>query len=368
MRSGVLIEEVALEEGMHSRTYRGRLLTCLTVFLKWVASVHAHEKWFEDEVLANQLLCNFVQSLCSNNEALWKARHTVLAVQTSFRHLKGRLGRAWNAVKAWQMRVPVHSRIPLTPDILRAMFALALTFGVSNSKDAHLWFSFAVCLRLGFAALLRPSELTKLRVGDLRLPRSQWEPFTLVVTLLDPKNKASLGRYQFVMVDDPGLVKWVMWLTAGWPGCVKLWPSSHGKFIKFFKHCVARLGLERLGLTVGSLRPGGATAHFLEHRCIPSLRILGRWRVESSLEHYIQTVVAHMTYTDLTDSEHEHVTALGTATQVQWSEPPAQPWHQVFGRHKQWQATVARTKMLINLRSTTWQGTSLVSARSILAA
>jgi len=59
---------------------------------------------------------------------------------------------------------------------------------------------------------------------------------------LEPKNKASLGRYQFVLIEEVGLVRWLVWLAADWPVSFKVRPSSHATFVKMFKECINRLG------------------------------------------------------------------------------------------------------------------------------
>ena len=365
-RLGVQVVEVELETTRCSKTYRLRLVNCLGFFLHWLAVNAVAETWSEDAVVANQVLCNFVQWMYSHQLPLWRARHTVLAVQTAYKHLKGHLGRSWEIVKTWQQKVPMTSRVPITEDLVRAMFTTALTCALREPGRAHLWIAFAVLLRVGFTGLLRPAEITKLRFVDIRLPKSAWEPFTAVLTLLEPKNKASLGQYQFVLLEDVGLVRWLVWLATDWPGSFKVWPSSHATFVKMFKECIDRLGLSRLRLTVGSLRPGGATSHFLRHRCIPTLRILGRWRVESSLEHYIQTVMAHLTYTELSDEERERITALGSVALAQWENPPLVPWTVVFGRQKQWQGAVAMQHRRSMLSSTIWQPRSTACVKSTL--
>ena len=132
-----------------------------------------------------------------------------------------------------------------------------------------------------------------------------------------PKNKASLGRYQFVLIKDASLVDWLCWVLEGISPMARLWPSSQSSFSKFFRRCLERLGLTRLRLSPGSLRPGGATAHFLHFSSISILRILGRWRVESSLDHYIQTVVSHLCHADLNDKEFETISILIDRTVAQ---------------------------------------------------
>ena len=368
---GVTIHELDLEASRTTRTYRQRLLFCLTCFLQWIArrQVMVVGDWWDNVDITNQLLVEFVSWTKEEKWAIWKARHAILAVQTMHHPLKGKLGRAWNCLRSWQMTIPTLSRIPMPVHVLRAMFITALLFASEEPHNAALWYSFAVLVRVGHEGLLRPGEMTELRAADFRLPQSAWEPLVAVVTILDAKNRASLGRYQFVLLDQVATVRWVEWLLSGLPYDTKLWGASHYKFCTFFQRVLARLRLTRLGLTLGSLRPGGATAHFMQHKSIPVLRIAGRWKVESSLESYIQTTMAHLAFASLSDKEHHYVSSLLRLTEQQWLEPPAPAWDRVFSRRKQWRASslpsVQRRQAALQRRnSMIWQDIS--SQRALL--
>ena len=146
--------------------------------------------------LFNQLLGDLIHEMHENKVALCHARHTILAVKTAHRNVKGNLGRASDCLKTWQMRQPSWSRVPMPILILRTLFASTLLMALSESTAQ--WYTFAVLIRLGFMGLLRPIELMKLRAEDVRLPQSQWESRVLSLRLVEPKNKACLGRYQFI--------------------------------------------------------------------------------------------------------------------------------------------------------------------------
>ena len=225
-------------------------------------------------------------------------------------------------------------------DLLRAFFAYAIARALECGKDLETlsWFSFAVLVRVGFDCLLRPAEIFKLTVADIRLPKSLYEPRVVVIRLSDTKNRASLGRFQFCMVDDPGLVSWITWLVAGCDPQTRLWPGTPTKFRKSFDLVLRCLGLSRLRLTPGCLRPVGATRLFLSGLSVSQLKYKGRWRVESSLEVYVQEAMCHLAATELSDGEHASVVALLKASQRQWSDPPSVPWSVYFSRSAQWRA------------------------------
>ena len=270
------------------------------------------------------------------------ARHGILSVQTARRELKGKLGRAWDALKSWQLRSPLKSRVPMPEVLMRAFFTFSLAEALASSKDLDTLsgFGFALMIRLGFHCLLRPAELLKLTAGDIRLPTSAYEPVRAVVRLKDPKNRSSLGRFQFCMVEDESLVAWLQWYLRGVNESTKLWPGTPAKFTKRFRHTLARLGLARLPLTPGCLRPGGATRMFLDGSSVSQLKYRGRWRQESSLEVYIQEAMCHLLSTELSQQEYDTIHSLLCSAQSQWAAPPHFPWAHFFSRGAQWRKTV----------------------------
>ena len=137
------------------------------------------------------------------------------------------------------------------------------------------------------------------------------------------------------MVRDPQLVAWLRWYVEKCSPEIKLWPGKQARFSKFFGNVRDRLGWARLPLTPGCLRPGGATEAFLEGDSISSLKYRGRWRVESSLEVYIQEAMSHLCICELNDAEFVALTSLVAAGAAQWSDPPALPWEHYFSRAAQ---------------------------------
>ena len=241
--------------------------------------------------------------------------------------------------------------------IMRTLFASTLLMALSEPTPQ--WYTFTVLIRLGFTGLLKPVELMKLRAEDVRPSQSEWEPRVPVHRLVEPKNKACLGRYQFTTIDEPELVAWVEWLVKGMPPEAHLWPGSQALFTKHWKKSIATVGLGHLGLTPASLRPGGATAHFLLHRSIASLRIAGRWRAESSLEHYIQLTIAHLCLCQLSDDEHAYATELAQLTRQQWGTPPSLHSAAIFSCARQCQAI---SRVAMKRSSSNGQGASKVCA------
>ena len=331
-----------LERERESAAYITKLKIRFHVFLFWVASsAWATTSWWLDDPLCDQVLCEFISMLYSQGEKIWKARLTVLSVQTAHRHLRGNLPRAWDSIKSWQLKNPLNSRVPMTIDICRAFFGMSLALGLMAPEQASLYLCFSVLSRVAFHCMLRPVELLRLTAGDVRLPHSDYEPESAVLCLQDPKNKASLGRYQYVMVHDPGLIAWLAWLIACMPSHLTLWPSSRSKFAKLFFDLSSRLLVDHLGLTLGSFRAGGTTFLHLSGVAINILKFRGRWKTDSSMEVYIQEAMARLTLSRLPDTTLNTISSLARGSDLQWQSPPSQPWTAFFDRSQQvrgWEA------------------------------
>jgi hypothetical protein len=75
---------------------------------------------------------------------------------------------------------------------------------------------------------------------------------------------------------------------------------------------------------------------FLKGMPIASLKYAGRWRVESSLEAYVQEAMAHLKAISLSDDLHYALHHLILASEPQWHAPPSTPWPSLFSRAMQW--------------------------------
>lgn len=200
------------------------------------------------------------------------------------------------------MQVPLNPRLPINEYLIRAIFDWSMFRALEQDKHAMEHFAFANSVRLGFECLLRPGEITKLLVFDLRLSAVSYESISCVVRLRDPKHRSSMGRFQFAMVRDAELVIWLAWYGDGMEGHLPLWSSSHAKFVRRWKVVMCELSIQRFKLTFGSLRSGGAARAFLTGISIAQLQFMGRWKGQSSLEVYVQEAMAHLCHCSLSPS------------------------------------------------------------------
>ena len=338
------VREVDLEVQRTSAKYRQLLHDALVLLKLWISQSRWWDtSWEDNGMLASQILCEHVQWLRDTGRGISAGRHAILSAQTAFRCLKGCLGRAWDCISSWKLQCPLRSRIPMPLLIMQAMFLMSIANGLTAMRNSERLaaFSFAVLVRLGHHCLLRPGEILKLVVADIRLPNArasaaQGEPEVAILRLRDPKNKASLGRFQFALVKDISIVRWLAWLVSDCPPEMRLWPGDGRRFSLLFRQTLSSMGLTRFGLTPGSLRPGGATLAFMSGSTVSELKYRGRWKVESSLEVYIQEAMSHLCVCELADHEHSVLTHMLSMGVSQWQQPPALPWGHFFSRSQQW--------------------------------
>jgi len=252
------------------------------------------------------LLVQFIDFLHDCSKPLWLASHAILAMQTWDRSLRGQLTGAWDSVLSWKMERPVHSRVPMPKSILTAVAYVAVLQGMSlEPHNILMWLSFSVCVRVGFYALLRPKELFELTKRCLRLPTSRVVigNFVGVCTILDPKNRAFMGRLQARMIKDTGTLEWLLWYCAHMNESQVLWPYSDRRFSLCLYACLKFLGLDGLSLTPASLRAGGATEMLESGVPVQNIKFAGSWASDRSLACYLQEAEAAATLLSLTPSQ-----------------------------------------------------------------
>ena len=122
---------MALETTRTSRTDRHRLHQALALLLHWISlSAWAVAESWDCASTANQVLCEFIEWQHSSGSAICHSRPSILAVQTAFRDLKGKLGRCWECLQSWQLKLPLKSRRPIPEELVNGMFLMGVAQGV----------------------------------------------------------------------------------------------------------------------------------------------------------------------------------------------------------------------------------------------
>ena len=190
-------------------------------------------------------------------------------------------------LKGWNKLVPPTPYAPMPKDLVDA---LALVCALAGDVAVGL------AILLSFDCLLRISEVAGLRVGDIVDHRQQADVVGRGVAVYLRVTKT--GRRQAVQIEDPHVAA----LLVAWQAAVArhsplgpLFPTV-ATLRSTFNRALDALGddtWETRGLRFvwHSLRHGGASRAYLRGGAVvlPDLLVRGRWAVESSGRHYIQS-------------------------------------------------------------------------------
>ena len=291
-------------EGLHFRlsrfsaAYRRRLLDGLkdvTVFCQdetgdRLARVLQRPK-LADQMLARYVLHKHADTRFHN---LALTKHALLGCQHVFPQLRGQLNHAWSNMKVWEEERTRTLRPPLPVAIWLAAVGLARAHSVVSTSEVfkQQWLILSVLLEIGFFCLLRPGEILRLRHCDVALPTGfvLCDPHA-ALKIVSPKNRRQFGESQFVLVKNRNTIHGLKSILKN-GDTSPVWPFKGRLFGILVKQLMSELGVESCKFTPASLRPGGATMYYGAGVNISTLRFMGRWSVERSLEHYIQLAMS----------------------------------------------------------------------------
>ena len=298
VRDGSAAGGVAFRFSRFSHAYRSRLIDglvdlqafCMSQYGVSLARLASKVK-FADRVLASYVMHGFDKK---KGTKLSLVKHALLGFQHTFPQLRGKLVTCWANLKTWEEQRSSKLRPPLPIPL----WLLATGLARAHSRTAHSelqrdrWLCFSVLIEVGLLCMLRPGELQKLTHADVALPGSfVMSKGHAALKITSPKNRRQFGDFQFVLLKHPISIRWLSKIHV--EGSEEfLWKGSSREFSEKFKQLMHELGISSLGFTPGSLRPGGATMFYNREIPISTLRFMGRWTVEKSLEHYIQLAMA----------------------------------------------------------------------------
>ena len=310
VRRAAVRPSINLQQDRVSAGYRNRIGKAGALFVCW-----AGNQGIEPRLLAqlpenvpelNRLLVGFAQHCWDTGKAEWTARYAILWFQLHFRSLKGHLRLAWDSLFSCKALEGVRSRVPMRIEIVGALSYFSVLAGCFLDPQNFLdWIAFGVAIRTAFAGLLRPAELFSLRRKSVLLPSRLAFRFldVGVLSIEEPKNKASGASRQVRLVRDRSALQWLVWYATNLPMEGPLWPFGAARFNTLLKDALRFYALNGLGLTAGSLRAGGAT-HLLEIGVsVGEIKFLGGWSAERMLCHYLQTAESAATLLALSPTQ-----------------------------------------------------------------
>ena len=87
-------------------------------------------------------------------------------------------------------------------NILRALFAVLVSWAFETPSLGHLLWPMAVLLRVAYFGLLRVNEFLGLLRKDLSFPSNDYSGDSMVLALASPKTRRYMGRAQFSLIED----------------------------------------------------------------------------------------------------------------------------------------------------------------------
>lgn len=297
-REDVLSSAAAFRLSRFSRPYRQRLLAGLRDLEQFCSQViHCTLAFLLSHLLrADELLAQYViyRHTTTEGAKLYVVKHALLCCQHIQPRLKGRINTAWENLRVWEEQRVSRLRPPLPVPLWVMMIGLARAHAAVEVDAAFRlrWEFFATLFEVGLLCMFRPGELLKIKHTDVSLPGDFTfsQPFA-AIRIANPKNRRQFGAEQFVLLRNPCTIERLRAVIITGLD-VPVWKEKPTVFSQLFKELCKELRITECKFTPASLRPGGATMYFGRGIPISSLRFMGRWTVEKSLEHYIQLAMS----------------------------------------------------------------------------
>ena len=147
---------------------------------------------------------------------------------------------------------------------------------------------FAQALLLGFAGLLRVSELLHAKLGHINFLKHDY----VVLTLADSKGANRSGQPETVVFRYAALIAQLKarWVAEG--SDALLCEGTYGSFMREYKDIGSFLGIRTPAFTPHGLRRGGATWHFSLYFSFDKTQEHGRWSHQRTARQYINEAMA----------------------------------------------------------------------------
>ena len=292
-----------------------RRVVLLSGFSQWLLEVTGRsldevlaEKPFDTEGLV-ELLVSFGRDLYNSGRPYWHFSETIngLTARTARKpSIRRSCQAAWDLAFTWLSEEPSSHHVAMPPIVLMAILSTCLAWG---------WTREAGIFALAWGALLRISEATLARRGNLIFPADAlfMQTFVLVLVRIDqPKTRGRAAKHQSAKLEPSDLVAVAALAFLQLPKSSRLWPFSNQTLRRRLDCILDRLGIPKSGqqgrsLDLGSLRPGGAT-HLLQLTEDSELvRRRGRWASHKVMEIYLQEVSSSTFIMDLSETAREKV-------------------------------------------------------------
>ena len=236
--------------------------------------------------LMDECLVEYLQDMFDDGRGVNDGVRTLAAIRFFHPSMGTALLRSSRALKGWQLAAPPMQRMPLPIEVLTAIMGVLLVRG-------HVEESLRLFLQ--FMTYLRPGECSSLLVKQVVAPQqSVHQVFRFWAILLNPAEDEIPGKTGVfdgsVIIDsDVWIGRLLHQLTVNRSPNAQLWQTDHATLRTLFNSAVEHLGLQDLGVTLYTLRHGGATHDILaRRRTMLEIKQRGRWSSDVSLKRYVK--------------------------------------------------------------------------------
>lgn len=284
-RPAIVLKEQAVEAGAQ-QDYK----KALSDFSEYLV-VHDHATlnvMLEKEAFTtlDEASLGYLQQLWDDEYSYTQASYLLSGLHDKFPVLKAKkaLAGSWRALKAWDRLEPSEFRKPWPLVLLMAVVVVSFMYG----RAAH-----ALAYWVLFHGVARPGEVAAKEKRVLVLPEQlRWLKKKLGILVVErPKTRGIFARVQHILLDERLLLRALSFYTLTLGESEMIFPS-YASLEYWMKQVWVLFGLAEEGYTLGGLRAGGATHHYLSSFQIPVLQRRMRHKSGQTIEHYVQEAVA----------------------------------------------------------------------------
>ena len=253
--------------------------------------VRKFDDHFNDPTQVDNILVEYLQDLFDSGVKLDSGIRIHAAIRFFHPHLgksaSGSLPRCLRALRGWKNADPPLQRMPLPIEGLGAILGFCIA---TNRREM------AIHLFIQWLTYMRPGETSNLLVGQVIPPMSSFlGSLQFFAVLLHPSEAKVPGKTgifdQGILIDSDMWINPILRnLIQNRPRNAPLWSHNHNQILEVFNQAVVYLKLESLGVSMYTLRHGGASFDIMSRRrSMEEVKQRGRWATDSSLRRYVKT-------------------------------------------------------------------------------
>ena len=248
-----------------------------TAVLTLLSFLSVHKFLPQSFIQLDSCVSEFVEGMWAEGEPHALVTDALAGLQYFVPQFRKHLFLSWRLLNVWEKKEPPKRALPMHPVLLLGMAGMLAYIGATDA---------VAVLLVGFDTMLRSGELYNLCVKDVSFARER-----AVLKLRDTKTSSRKSGDEVVVVESSLAVKWLKRACANKGPEDKVLQMGPYTFRRLFNEIKLLLGCPD-GISVYSLRRGGATWSFLNHGSMERTLLRGRWSSSATARIYLQDAVA----------------------------------------------------------------------------